>query len=96
MKVERMLTKLAYISQPFLLVFANIQSQDRSGSTAVCAMVTPTHIIIANLGMLRINATAKLYQESSHNIISMFLVFFIFGYVADVDFESLVGTCPQN
>lgn len=35
-------------------------------------------------------------KKNSQNVISTFLVFFIFGYVADVDFESLVGTCPQN
>ena len=35
-------------------------------------------------------------KKNLQDIISMFLRFFIFGYIADVDFESLVGTCPQN
>lgn len=39
--------------QPFLVFLNQIscfQSRDRSGSTAVCAIITPTHVVIANLG----------------------------------------------
>uniref|UniRef100_A0A1I7XPQ0 PPM-type phosphatase domain-containing protein n=1 Tax=Heterorhabditis bacteriophora TaxID=37862 RepID=A0A1I7XPQ0_HETBA len=50
------------IKAGFLSLDENIRKRldtDRSGSTAVCAMVTPTHIIIANLGDSRAVVSRK-------------------------------------
>ncbi|KAK6013758.1 protein phosphatase 2C [Ostertagia ostertagi] len=50
------------IKAGFLKLDENIRTRldsDRSGSTAVCAMITPTHIIIANLGDSRAVVSRK-------------------------------------
>ncbi|KAL6742687.1 hypothetical protein Aduo_015812 [Ancylostoma duodenale] len=50
------------IKAGFLSLDENIRTRldsDRSGSTAVCAMITPTHIIIANLGDSRAVVSRK-------------------------------------
>ncbi|VDL75343.1 unnamed protein product [Nippostrongylus brasiliensis] len=50
------------IKAGFLKLDDNIRTRlnsDRSGSTAVCAMITPTHIIIANLGDSRAVVSRK-------------------------------------
>ncbi|KJH50919.1 protein phosphatase 2C [Dictyocaulus viviparus] len=50
------------IKSGFLSLDENIRTRldsDRSGSTAICAMITPTHIIIANLGDSRAVVSRK-------------------------------------
>lgn len=65
--------------------------QDRSGTTAVCSIVTPSHIILVNLGELRniIYDTCKIYMFS--RVIN---VMFIVGKLrfSNYSFEFPIGT----
>ncbi|VDO67718.1 unnamed protein product [Heligmosomoides polygyrus] len=73
------------------------RSDDRSGSTAVCAMITPTHIIIANLGDSRAVVSRKdegSFGTEDHKVSDPFWL--CFRALGDFEYKNVPGLEPNK